>query len=82
MNKPKVTDPSLSQQSIMSALCRTPRLSGLFNIDFLSSPFGHPRAATGVMSTLPRILAVNGAMLHESGAQSGGSAVKRKFAIN
>jgi hypothetical protein len=33
------------------------------------------------MSTLPRILAVNGAMLHESGAQSGGSAV-RKFAIN
>ena len=47
MNKPKVTDPSLSQQSIMSALCRTPSLTGLFNIDFLSSPFGHPRAAAG-----------------------------------
>ena len=48
MNKPKVTDPSLSQQSIMSAPCRTPRLGGLFNINFLSSPFGHLRAAAGV----------------------------------
>jgi hypothetical protein len=26
MSKPKVTDPSPSQQSIMNALCRTPRL--------------------------------------------------------